>query len=245
MSFAKKAERLYKQVYRTLRRWQALRAIPRRSDGRRWRSDLPLSAVTTLQEGTLKYSYRGIPMLRNPFEMALYPLLVWTAKPGAIIEIGSFRGASALWLADMMRTYGLDGEVVSIDIEPPSLPFERPDITFLRGDAHRLGDVLTPEFLARLKRPFLVIEDSTHLAATTRAVLDFFDPILRKDEYIVIEDALVTDLGVAHHYDGGPGVAIAAFLEKHRGRYAIDASFCDRYGHNFTGNPNGYLKRIA
>jgi cephalosporin hydroxylase len=29
-----------------------------------------------------------------------------------------------------------------------------------------------------------------------------------------------------------------------KGRFEIDADYCDRYGHNVTGNTNGYLRCI-
>jgi cephalosporin hydroxylase len=67
--------------------------------------------------------------------------------------------------------------------------------------------------------------------------------VLRSGEYIVIEDAVVSDLGGAHRFNGGPGLAISRFLAAHA-EFEIDASLCDKYGHNFTGNPNGYLRRV-
>jgi cephalosporin hydroxylase len=148
-----------------------------------------------------------------------------------------------LWIADMMRNCDVSGTVISIDIEPPAPPEPRDNVRFLAGDANALGAVLTPELLAGLDRPFVVIEDSTHSAETTRAVLEFFAPVLRSGEYIVIEEGVVSDLGTDHHYNGGPGLAISRFLAAHP-EFAIDTNFCDRYGHNFTGNPNGYLRRL-
>jgi cephalosporin hydroxylase len=75
------------------------------------------------------------------------------------------------------------------------------------------------------------------------AVLEFFAPLLHSGEYIVIEDGAVSDLGVAHEYGGGPGLGISRFLARNS-QFEIDPAYCDRYGHNFTGNPNGYLRRI-
>jgi len=242
---AKSIEHIYKHALHRLRRVYELSRISYRPGGRRWGADLPLRALQSLQAGSLKYSYRGIPMLKNPFEVALYQILLWQAKPRTIIEIGSYLGASALWMADLMRNFGLAGRVLSIDINPPNAGFERDDIHFIAGDARRLRETLTPQILSALPRPILVIEDSVHDVETTLAVLRFFDRILEPGEYIVIEDGLVTDLGVAHRFNGGPGRAISQFLLESGGRYQIDAAYCDHYGHNFTGNPNGYLRRIA
>jgi cephalosporin hydroxylase len=143
----------------------------------------------------------------------------------------------------MMRNCDVAGTVISIDIKPPTPPEPRNNVRFLQGDAHALGAVLTPAILAALNRPILVIEDSTHNAETTLAVLEFFAPVLQSGEYIVIEDGVVSDLGKAHHFNGGPGDAISRFLSAHP-EFQIDTGFCDRYGHNFTGNPNGYLRKL-
>jgi len=117
-------------------------------------------------------------------------------------------------------------------------------VSFLQGDARELGTVLTPGLMKAVKRPLIVVEDSSHLAGTTAAVLEFFDPWLRSGEYIVIEDGILSDMRVAHLYDGGPLPAIEAFLEQSGGRYEVDRSLCDYFGKNVTWNVNGYLRRL-
>jgi cephalosporin hydroxylase len=245
MNLAKVAEALYKRELRRLRRFHQLSRIGYRPRSRQWGSALGLNAAWSIQHGALQYQYRGQPMLKNPFDVALYQMLVWQLKPRTIVEIGSYLGTSALWLAEMQTLFGIDGQVLSLDIEPPQPPFHRANLRFLQADANRLAESPLPALLASAPRPFLVIEDSSHLSETTLAVLRFFDNYLQSDEYIVIEDGLVTDLGVAHKYARGPGAAISQFLAETKGRYEIDAAYCDRYGHNFTGNPNGYLRRLT
>lgn|SRR5262249_40615091 len=239
----KRIEHLYKRQVCRLRRALLHWHIPYRPDGRKWGSGLPLLAAQSIQVGTLQYSYRGIPMLKNPFDVALYNLLFWQVKPRTVIEIGSFRGGSALWFADMMRNFDAAGKVISIDIQPPTASYQRDDVSFLEGDANSLAVVLTPERLAGIERPLLVVEDADHSPTTSLAVLEFFAPVLLPGEYIVLEDALVSDLGMAHRFNGGPGLAISRFLAAHP-EFQIDTSLCDKYGHNFTGNPNGYLRRV-
>jgi cephalosporin hydroxylase len=238
----KSIEHRGKRLLSPLRRAWHRALIPYRPGGRKWRVGLPFRAVQSIQVGTMEYSYRGTPMIKNPFEVALYPLLLWRVKPRTVIEIGSYRGASALWFADILRTCDVDAQVISVDVEPPVPPESRDNVHFLRGDANALGDVFTPEKIAAFQRPLLVFEDSNHVAETTLAVLDFFATVLRPGEYIVVVDAAVTDLGWAHRFNGGPGLAISRFLAAHRD-FEIDTSLCDFYGHNFTGNPNGYLRR--
>ena len=112
---------------------------------------------------------------------------------------------------------------------------------FLEGDANDIGDTLTPQLLESLPRPWLIIEDLAHTYVATLAVLRFFDTRLRSGEYIIIEDSNISEMGGAE--DGGPARSIADFLQDSGDRFEIDARYCDQYGRNVTGNPNGYLRR--
>ena len=43
---------------------------------------------------------------------------MWELKPRTVIEIGTAKGGSALWLADQLSIYGVEGfEVHSYDID--------------------------------------------------------------------------------------------------------------------------------
>lgn len=232
-----------KLPYRAFRRAGIERRFPPLPAGRGWRTAIPLSLHVSFYRGVVDYQYRGIPMQKHPVEIALYPRLLWEVKPRTIIEIGSLSGGSAAWLADTLNAFGIDGRIVSVDVAPPSPSYVPANVKFLRGDANDLASTLKADSLATLPRPWLIIEDSSHHYAATLAVLRFFDPLLRSGEYIIVEDANVTEMGVDARLDGGPARAIAEFL-RDRGRdYEIDARYCDQYGRNVTGNPNGYLRK--
>lgn len=204
-------------------------------------SDLALPLLDTIQHGTLAYTYKGIPTLKNPFDLALYPMLFWETRPGTIIEIGSNRGGSALWLADVARSFGFPAQIHSIDLNRVT-DVEDPLVTFHRGDANHLENSLTADFLGALPRPLMVIEDASHHKDTTLAVLNFFDRWLRAGEYVIVEDGIVTELGVADQFGGGPQAAIEEFLRRHPD-YEIDRRYCDWYGRNVTYAVNGFLRR--
>lgn len=203
-------------------------------------TDLPYDLLMRIQEGAMAYTYRGRPLLKNPFDLAIYPLLLERLRPRTLIEIGSHRGGSALWFADQREDLG----VWSIDVEPP-VDAVHPRVTFLRGDAMDLGATLSPGFLERLERPLLVVEDSSHQAAAVTSVLEFFDPWLRPGEYIVVEDGILEAMRVPQLYGGGPLHAIRAFLARAGRRYEIDRSLCDYFGRNVTWNVDGYLRRTT
>jgi cephalosporin hydroxylase len=90
---------------------------------------IPYDVLMAIQRGTMAYRYRGIPLLKNPFDLALYPLLLErAAAPKTLIEIGSHRGGST-----MVRGPVPGMRVWSIDLEPPE-GAAHPNVTFLRGE---------------------------------------------------------------------------------------------------------------
>jgi cephalosporin hydroxylase len=211
---------------------------------RRFASDLSPDALDAIQGGLLATSYRGKQFLKSPFDVLLYMQLVGSLRPRTVIEIGTLEGGSALWFADCLDAHGIDGRVISIDVEnPPDLEDER--ISFLRGDATALDRVLGAEVVAGLPRPFLVTEDSAHYFETCLGVLEFFHPHLRSGEYVVIEDGVVNQLPQDFYrlYEDGPNRAVRHFLELHPDEYEVDEELCDRYGYNVTWSPNGWLRR--
>lgn len=206
-------------------------------------SDIDYNLLMKIQHGTLAYRYRGVALQKNPFDLAIYSLLLDRARPQTLIEIGSNEGGSAIWFADQASVLGLNLEVISIDLEVPATG-GGPSVTFLNGDARELGKTLPPALMNAVARPLMVVEDSSHQSETTAAVLGFFNPWLRSGEYIVIEDGILSDMRVADQYDGGPLQAIEAFLEKNAGTYEVDRGLCDYFGTNVTWNVNGYLRRL-
>jgi cephalosporin hydroxylase len=142
-------------------------------------------------------------------------------EPFGMREIGSNKGGSALWMADMTRSLGIGCQIHSVDIEPVT-GITAESVTFHRGDARNLGAAFGPDFINALPRPLLVIEDSSHDADTTYAAVTCFDAWLRPGEYIVIEDWILTDMGYAAAYGGAPLAAIERFLRSHGEKHEID-----------------------
>lgn len=207
-------------------------------------SAIPYDLLLAIQQGTMTWRWRGVPTLKNPFDLALYPMLLGELRPRTIVEIDSHVGGSALWFADMAAALGLEAHVHSVDLaHVPRL--DDPRITFHRGDARNLSATLEDAFLARLRHPWLVVEDADHHRATTLAVLCFFDRHLVLGDYIVVEDGILTDMRVAADYDGGPLRAIREFLAGAPGRYEIDRRFCDYFGRNVTWAVDGWLRRLV
>jgi cephalosporin hydroxylase len=215
---------------------------PEMNATRRGGSAIPKHLLDSIQRGHFLYTYKGIPTFKNPFDWALYPILLWEVRPKTIIEIGSNQGGSAAWLADTMRAYGYSFYIHSVDIN--QVPLQLPNVTFHKGDANQLGGSLSADFMLSLERPLLVIEDSLHEMTTSLAVLNFFHNWLVTGEYIIVEDGIITDMAGPESCAGGPRAAVEHFLADHAAEYTVDARYCDWWGQNVTWNVNGFLRRL-
>lgn len=233
--------RIFRSVARHLPRAVA-QAIPRRPvflD--KSRSALRARELRSIQRATFHYEYAGHRCVKNPFDLALYMMLLSRERPRTIIEIGSYKGGSAVFLAAQARALDLDAHVYSVDIEKV-VDVHDPDVTFMQGDIHDLGSSGIATVLAECPRPLLVIEDGPHTYDGCLAALDFFDRHLRSGEFIVVEDGNLHDLRI-WDLDNGPNRAIADFCNRHPGRYRAAEEYSNFYGRNVTWNTNGYLQR--
>ena len=81
--------------------------------------------------------WRGVLVLKDPLTLTASQQLLWELKPQTVIEFGAYKGASALWMADMLKLFGCKSRVISIDINLSmldALPKESPDVEFIEGD---------------------------------------------------------------------------------------------------------------
>ena len=223
------------------------------ADGSNQRDALKASRLGTIfdvdfaqaiQRGTMDYRYKGVPTLKCPFDLAIYQELIWDLKPATILEFGSYKGGSALWLADLLRAYGLETtRLLTMDIHSMH-EISDPRVEFVQCDVNNIAASLSDEMMSQLAHPFLVIEDSSHKAPHVRKVMDFFHEHSRPGDYLIVEDGILSLIMDETEFEGGPLAAIHAFMAAHPDAYEIDRERCDRYGRNATWNLDGYIRRI-
>jgi len=195
--------------------------------------------VKTLEQGHHKLLYKDVPIIKCPFDYVIYQMILWEVKPDIIIEIGTNRGGSALYFADLLDVIG-HGEIHTIDIE---------DLVYDQVKEHKRIKFFKEGFekydINNLQRyeKIIVIEDGSHTYEDTRAALHKFKAVVNKGSYFVVEDGILDKLGWKSKYGGGPNKAIKEFI-KEDDSYIIDRKWCDLFGVNATFNTNGFLKRI-
>ena len=183
-------------------------------------------------------TWLGTQALKNPLDLWVYQEIVVETKPELIVETGTYRGGSALYLASLCDLVGR-GEVVSIDIEPMRDDYpEHPRITYLAGRSSTEPAVVDEVRAHARGRPILVILDSDHSQGHVEAELAAYAPLVPVGCYLIVEDSNIGQ--IRKDLMPGPFEAIETFLAQ------TDEFVIDREREKFliTFNPSGYLRRV-
>ncbi|MBL7748296.1 MAG: hypothetical protein JNM19_12745, partial [Chitinophagaceae bacterium] len=68
-----------------------------------------------IDAGHHRVTYKGVPAIKCPFDYVLYQMLIAELQPDLIIEIGTNKGGSSLYLADLLELNG-KGELHTVDL---------------------------------------------------------------------------------------------------------------------------------
>ena len=183
----------------------------------RFGTEFGIDVLLTCQGAPSLMRWRGIPLMKNVFDYAMYPMLLGELRPRSIFEIGSGMGASAAWFADTLVCLGITGDVHSVDLTKAQ--GEHPRVTFHQGDCADPERLFDRELLRSAPHPWLVVEDAHH---NVEAVLHHFHKFLAPGDYLVVEDSDVKRAD------------IRKFLGVHPGNYLVDTKFTDNFGRNAT-----------
>lgn len=217
---------------------------------RKTRSELPPEAQKAQYRGKYLTLYRGHQLLKTPEDLIIYQQMFWHIKPRTIIELGTFTGAAAIWMGDSVTLFGLDCQVYSMDIDHSLISeqawkMKPANVTFLHGDSNAVEKTFTPEMLARLPRPLILMEDS-HVNVVNN--LHYFHEFLQVGDYIILDETspdVPKELGMGLYLDyEAMGEELEKFVGQHKGHYAIDSFFNDFFGCNFTTSWNAILRRM-
>ncbi|MEM7592086.1 MAG: CmcI family methyltransferase [Cyanobacteria bacterium P01_A01_bin.83] len=216
------------------------------------RCDIPKSAWRPLTENAYLQTWKGVLLEKDPMQIAAYPMLLRELQPKTIIELGALKGGSAIWLADHLELFGIEGRVYCVDNDLSQLDEKaKADsrIHFLEGDCREVSNVLPTELLSNLPHPWFVIED-VHDNLT--GILEHFNNNgLQTGDYLIIEDtnkfmwSVWSDWGDKELIGRGGRKMddLRNWLMKHQEEYLIDSYYQDMYGYNASKNWNSILKK--
>ena len=172
-------------------------------------------------------SWKGHALFKTVFDLAIYPMLLHELRPATIIELGSGTGASAIWLADLLRADQIRGRIYSIDLQKSHL--SDTNVEFIQGDGREIHRIFGPEFMGKLVHPWLIIED---MHVNTIGVLRHFLPHMYSGDYIIIEDS------------SGKQSDLAAFDRESGSVLRVDSRYTDFFGRNATCSIDSIFVKI-
>ncbi len=194
----------------------------------RFGTEFGVDVLLTCQGAPSLMRWRGIPLMKNVFDFAMYPMLIAELRPQAIFEVGSGLGASAIWFADHLTFCGVEGRVYSVD--RAKVETEHPRVEYLKGDCSDPEHLFDAELLRRAPHPWLVVEDAHH---NVGGVLEHFHKYLSAGDYLVVEDSDVKR------------ETLRQFVAAHPGAYLVDTRFTDNFGRNATCAADSIFVRTA
>lgn len=182
----------------------------------------------------------GHEIQKCPTDLMVYQEILHETKPDLIIECGTYKGGSTLFLASICDLLG-KGRIISIDItDVPGRP-RHPRIEYIQGSSTapsiwwELQKRLAPE------ERVLVILDSDHEKSHVLQEMRLYGPLVTLGSYMIVEDTNINGHPVYPSFGPGPMEAVEEFM-KDCTEFEIDLS---REKLLLTQNPNGYLKKVA
>jgi cephalosporin hydroxylase len=193
----------------------------------RFGTEFGVDVLLTCQGATSLMRWRDLPLLKNAFDFAIYPMLLGELRPLSIFEVGSGLGASATWFADTLTALGVTARVNSVDLA--KVQIEHASVTFHQGDCSNPESLFDLDVLRSAPHPWLVVEDAHH---NVEAVLEHFHKFLVPGDYLVVEDSDVKR------------EALRKFVGAHPGDYLVDTQFTDFFGRNATCAADSIFLRV-
>ena len=229
-------------------------------------SDYQLPQMKGLARGGCLSNYRGSPMLKSALDLAVLSQLLQEVRPRSILELGTFCGASALWLDDTLRVLGADCQIYSLDCDVSlrektveELVSER--VTFLEGDVRNVKKLFPRSFMIELPRPLLLIEDvhvglneiiahfHEYLKPGDYWIFEKTNPMLSENFYVgeknprLYRDSSVVE--VTYKQMGKWKLEyMRDFFTSHWEFYAVDTFFTDLFGYNCSSQMNSIFRRM-
>ncbi len=191
---------------------------------------------------TIVLSWMGYELLKCPLDLWIYQELIVRERPDLIIEVGTYKGGSALYLAHICDAVG-KGAIITIDIDA-SHALVRPRHERI---CYVLGSSLDPEVFSSIrsaaegKSRVMVILDGDHHCDHVLKELRLYQSLTKPGDYMIVEDTNINGHPTYPEFGPGPWEAVSRFLEGNAD-FKADRS-CERF--LLTMNPRGYLRRVA
>jgi cephalosporin hydroxylase len=187
--------------------------------------------------------YRGVRILKLPTDLWNYQEIFTERRIEWVVETGTLHGGSALFFADLLELAQAPGKVITIDVSHDALQLgSHPRIEFIRASSAEESTALrVAQLLPAQRGALFMILDSDHSKAHVLRELESLGRLLRRGDYLVVEDTCVNGHPVRPEFGPGPMEALKEFLARNPGLFVADRAREEKFG--CTAAPSGYLLR--
>jgi len=202
---------------------------------------LGLSALLRQTDNFAHTTWLGHPVWQNLADIWTIQELIVDRDVDLVVECGTNRGGSALFVATIFDLLGRGG-VITIDIAE-LVDFTHPRIEFLHGSStdRAMVDEVKRRVATISPREILVLLDSDHSAGHVLAELRAYSPLVPVDGYLIVQDGVLDELPGYRALTPGPLVAIRQFLAEDGG-FVVDEARSTKF--LFHSSPSGCLRRV-
>ena len=181
--------------------------------------------------------WMGVPVWKYATDLWIYQEILHEVRPDWIIEAGTYKGGSALYMAHLLDVLG-KGRILSFDIvdyQPP--PHPRVEYLLLSSTSQEAEQAV--EERIKPGDVVMVTLDSDHRAFHVLEELRLYSQYVSPGSYLIVEDTHVNGHPVQPTHGPGPMEALRQFMRENSD-FEIDRS---REKLKLTANLNGYLRK--
>jgi len=156
--------------------------------------------------------WKGVECIQNPVDLFMLQKLATDARAETIVELGTYKGGTALFLADA------GFEVVTIDRVPTSLDKYRVYAMnrecYTEETRNRVLEIVAG-------RRVMVIDDASHAPVDVEAGLRLYTPLVSQHSFYVVMDTII-DQAILNEPVPMPGLltVIEEFVDRHHGSWS-------------------------
>ena len=184
-------------------------------------------------------TYLGVPIYKCPLDLWIYQEMIFELRPDLIIETGTCRGGSALYIASLFDLVD-HGKIVTIDIEEKESRPKHERITGITGSSTADNTLQKLDQELNGCSSVMVILDSDHKKDHVLKELAIYSKLVTVGSYLIVEDTNVNGHPVLPDHGPGPMEAVEEFLDTNKG-FEVDTA---KEKLLLTFNPRGYLRRV-
>jgi cephalosporin hydroxylase len=194
-----------------------------------------------------KTSFLGVPCQKCIFDLWNYQEIILEYSIGLVIEFGVLHGGATRFfstilssLSDRYRVVGFD---IAFDVLSPEISeLDNVELHQLDTSFAKVTKILS-EIRKQHEFPALFLLDSNHHRDHVVAELQNILPLLRRSDYVIVEDTNLNGYPVVPEFGPGPMEGLEYFREMHPDIFTEDTERVEKFGFSFA--PRGYLLPVG